>query len=395
MQSYCQTRRTGLCLCLVFMWVMTGSVKAGPGDVVINEIAWMGTLASGNHEWIELYNNTSQSINLKDWVLEASDGSPSIVLEGEIGPLAFYLLERTSDNTIADMAADFIYTGVLSNAGEYLLLKDADGNVVDEVNCSQGWHGGDNDSKASMERLHPRIDGSAAGSWGTNDGITRNGTDAGGSPINGTPGRMNSNYDISLSVRLTDFRVIPVVSGLSVQWKTESEHGTAGYYILRANTKEGPYQRVHQTLIPAKGRAASYELIDENVVHETVYWYLLQELDQEGNTHDFGPVHGIMRLKTSAETFFCGNFPNPFNPSTTIRYRVPELFSPSRMAVRIYDILGRELVTLVNRVHEPGEYQVIWDGRNAGGLPMASGRYISILYHEDRPLAQIAMIKCK
>jgi hypothetical protein len=56
------------------------------------------------------------------------------------------------------------------------------------------------------------------------------------------------------------------------------------------------------------------------------------------------------------------NYPNPFNSTTVIRYRLPE---ESRVSVRIYDVLGREIVALVDRVEQAGEHSTFW---NAGGI---------------------------
>src|SRR5512138_1594589 len=49
-------------------------------DVVINEVAWAGTAASTNDEWIELYNTTATAIDLTNWTLNAKDGSPAITI---------------------------------------------------------------------------------------------------------------------------------------------------------------------------------------------------------------------------------------------------------------------------------------------------------------------------
>lgn len=53
------------------------------------------------------------------------------------------------------------------------------------------------------------------------------------------------------------------------------------------------------------------------------------------------------------------NFPNPFNPETKIKYDIPKL---SHVKITIFDILGREIITLVNEVKEPGYYESIFDG---------------------------------
>ena len=122
-------------------------------NVVINEIAWMGTTNSANDEWLELYNNSQNLTNLDGWILKSDDGSPEIKLSGTIPANEFYLLERTDDATIPGMTANLIYKGALENSGEILKLYDNAGNLVDEINCSAGWLAGDNLTKQTMERV--------------------------------------------------------------------------------------------------------------------------------------------------------------------------------------------------------------------------------------------------
>ncbi len=168
---------------------------AAAQTVVINEIAWMGTQANYNDEWIELYNLTGDSIDLTNWKLRAIDGTPQIVLQGRILPHGYFVLERSDDQTISDYPADQIYTGTLGNDGEHLILEDPFGSVMDQVNCSSGWFAGQNSPvKFSMEKKHPWAPSSSASSWGDNNGIIKNGLDAKGQPINGTPGARNSIY---------------------------------------------------------------------------------------------------------------------------------------------------------------------------------------------------------
>jgi len=125
---------------------------ASHAAVVINEIAWMGTAISASDEWIELYNEDNQSVSLDGWVLKTTDGKPEISLTGTIPALGFYLLERTDDTTIPDVAADTIYKGTLSNSGEHLILRNNLEIVVDEADSSSGWVAGNNQTKQTMER---------------------------------------------------------------------------------------------------------------------------------------------------------------------------------------------------------------------------------------------------
>jgi N-acetylneuraminic acid mutarotase len=69
------------------------------------------------------------------------------------------------------------------------------------------------------------------------------------------------------------------------------------------------------------------------------------------------------------------NHPNPFNPSTTLRYTIPK---SSTVTLTIYDLLGREIALLVNKIQTPGEYSVLWNGQ---GYP--SGIYICHLKAGD------------
>jgi photosystem II stability/assembly factor-like uncharacterized protein len=67
------------------------------------------------------------------------------------------------------------------------------------------------------------------------------------------------------------------------------------------------------------------------------------------------------------------NFPNPFNPGTLIRYSIPR---PSDVVLKIFNLLGREIVTLADGPETAGERSVIWDGKDRGGNPVSSGIYI-------------------
>ncbi|MBU3901119.1 lamin tail domain-containing protein, partial [Patescibacteria group bacterium] len=172
-------------------------------QVVINEVAWMGTAASASDEWLELYNNTAQEIVLEGWKLTEGEGTVIIVLKGTIAPGAYYLIERTDDTTVSDIAADLKGSwggSGLSNSGEKIQLIDNNSNPVDEVNCLTGWFAG----KASpdyktMERINPSLSGNLAENWTTNDGSALIGRDSQGNPIKGTPKAKNSVAGLSLT----------------------------------------------------------------------------------------------------------------------------------------------------------------------------------------------------
>ncbi len=160
--------------------------------VIINEAAWAGT-ASGltGDEWIELHNTTGNDINITGWTLRASDGTPSITLAGTIAAGGYFLLERDDNDTVSDVDADQIYTGELSNSGESLTLRDGASKVIDTANGNGGsWPAGSASTYGTMERKSASADSDS--NWQTNTGIKKNGKNANGGDILGTPRNSNT-----------------------------------------------------------------------------------------------------------------------------------------------------------------------------------------------------------
>jgi len=172
------------------------SLTTNPRDVVINEVAWAGTVAYAADEWIELYNTTAATVSLVGWHL-VDDDNLNITLSGSIPPHGYYLIERTDDDVVADVLADWCgsFGDGLVNTGEVLTLTDHLDNVIDTANTDGGgWpQGAGSPHYSSMERINPQAPDTDA-NWCTNDTVTRNGHDAGGNPINGTPKAANSCY---------------------------------------------------------------------------------------------------------------------------------------------------------------------------------------------------------
>lgn len=122
--------------------------------VIINEVAWMGTESSANAEWIELKNISSKVVDISNWQLLDKDQQIKVVIESgsKIPAFGFYLLERTSDEAVPGITADYIYTGVLNNTEEGLRLFDDNCKLQDEVLANPDWPAGDNQEKRTMER---------------------------------------------------------------------------------------------------------------------------------------------------------------------------------------------------------------------------------------------------
>ncbi|MDH4070157.1 MAG: T9SS type A sorting domain-containing protein [Ignavibacteria bacterium] len=81
----------------------------------------------------------------------------------------------------------------------------------------------------------------------------------------------------------------------------------------------------------------------------------------------------VSSAETVANTRLLGNYPNPSNPSTTIRFRVGE---GQHVTLEVFNILGQRVKTLVDRFTSAGVHEAVWDGRNDAGSSIASGLYV-------------------
>jgi hypothetical protein len=82
---------------------------------------------------------------------------------------------------------------------------------------------------------------------------------------------------------------------------------------------------------------------------------------------------GFTPAETPESCALMSNYPNPFNPETTITYQLPE---ESHVILEIYNISGEKIVTLLDCVNQAGRHAVTWSGRNESGQPVTGGVYL-------------------
>ncbi len=120
------------------------------------------------------------------------------------------------------------------------------------------------------------------------------------------------------------------------------------------------------------------------------YYYKITAMDFSGNESLAGEVQNTSGVQTPGSTFaLYGASPNPFNPSTLIKFSLPQT---GRVQLLVYDVAGRLVRTLVDDVLPGGEQQVRWDGRNQSGKLMASGVYFSLLRNGQQTQRQRMML---
>jgi hypothetical protein len=118
--------------------------------------------------------------------------------------------------------------------------------------------------------------------------------------------------------------------------------------------------------------------VDTDVQPGTHYYYRLAAVDYSGNVSIATPAldahtTGIFGRTGIPEVFeLSANYPNPFNPRTTIPYQIPE---NCQVNIRVFDLSGRHVQTLVNTFQAAGYYDIVWNGSDFRGTEMATGVY--------------------
>lgn len=101
-------------------------------------------------------------------------------------------------------------------------------------------------------------------------------------------------------------------------------------------------------------------------------------LDTSKSTFSIGMINSANEgIQVPVNFSISQNYPNPFNPSTRINYRVP---NESWVIIKIYNLLGKEIKTLVNEKKYAGEYSVAWNGKDLYGNDAPSGIYFYSIY---------------
>ncbi|HZW40026.1 MAG TPA: YCF48-related protein [Ignavibacteriaceae bacterium] len=150
---------------------------------------------------------------------------------------------------------------------------------------------------------------------------------------------------------------------ITINWSTATEKNNQGFAIER-KLNNGEFKEI--TFIEGKGTTTvvqNYSFVDKNL-SQGLYTYRLKQVDYDGTAEYSSEV----TAEIGSPTVFRldQNFPNPFNPSTVIKYSIP---IQQQVTVKVFDLLGNEVSTLVNEVKSAGNYEITWNAANyASGL---------------------------
>ncbi len=176
-----------------------------------------------------------------------------------------------------------------------------------------------------------------------------------------------------LPVELASFEAESADGQIMVHWSTASETNNAGFYVLRSASENGPFETVTPNMISGAGNSDSenvYEFTDEEVEANKEYFYKLMDVDFNGRQNDNGLVSILAQPPRNYE--LANNYPNPFNPETTIKFKVKDT---GKVVLAIFNSQGQEVRRLVDENLDAGIHDIVWDGRNDLGIQVSSGTY--------------------
>jgi len=190
--------------------------------------------------------------------------------------------------------------------------------------------------------------------------------------------------DASLSVSGVQPAIASGQEGVEIRWETQSEVGTLGYHVYRGVDLGGPFHRLTTPMLPAEGSPSmggQYRFLDASLEQAGMYFYRITEVHGQGETEIVPPLQ-IRVEATSVAPETChlqGAFPNPFNPGTRLRYRLSRESLGLSVQLTVYDMLGRSVAVLTDKLGESGQFDSDWDGCGPHGEPAPSGVYFARL----------------
>jgi hypothetical protein len=176
-----------------------------------------------------------------------------------------------------------------------------------------------------------------------------------------------NNLVVSMPVELISFTSAVENNTIKLRWTTQKEINNSGFSIERTEpAKSEDWENIG--FVKGKGTSnytITYDYIDRNLMPGK-YKYRLKQTDYNGN-FEYYYLAGEATVGIPVKYGLTQNYPNPFNPSTSISYALPK---DGFVSLKIYDVLGREIKTLVNELKKANIYTVDFEATD-----LSSGIY--------------------
>jgi len=172
--------------------------------------------------------------------------------------------------------------------------------------------------------------------------------------------------DFDVPIYLALLEALPEEGGIRVHWVVQGDDPFLGFYVSRATTEDGPFERVTASLLTG---GPDFEFRDSDVTPGPDYWYLVESLDPQGKLDSFGP---LLARAGAPRLALLQNGPNPFASVTTIAFDLPEA---GPVSLKVFDLSGRLVRTIADGVQPAGRGEASWNGTQDDGRPAPNGVY--------------------
>ncbi len=193
----------------------------------------------------------------------------------------------------------------------------------------------------------------------------------------GNSGVIRMTYTAGIPVELINFTALAKDGVVELSWETATEINNQRFEIERRSEITD-----FRTIGYLEGAGTTTEpkqyIYIDRYVEPGIHFYRLKQIDFNGSFEYSNEVE----VNVTGELTFnlSQNYPNPFNPSTVISYRLPVT---SDVTLKVYDVLGNEIATLVNEEKQPGNYEIEFNIHSDEGRNLSSGIYFYQLKAND------------
>ena len=187
----------------------------------------------------------------------------------------------------------------------------------------------------------------------------------------------------ALPVELTSFTVSGTRTGAMLVWKTATEKNNYGFNIERRTVGGSVWSNVG--FVAGHGTSNienSYSYADANVASGT-YAYRISQIDNDGTVKTYNESQ--VSIGATAKVMSLSNYPNPFNPTTTFEFSVP---NDGFTTVKIYNVLGQEVLTAFSGAMKAGELQ----HATFNGTKFSSGVYFYTIENNGQQMVKKMMM---
>jgi hypothetical protein len=394
-------RRISTVLICLQIFALTAAAQIA-GHVVISELYGNGgnNGAVYKNDYVELYNPTYFAVSLAGWSVQYASATGTGAwhaspLAGRILPFGYYLVQLAGGtNGVALPPPDTTGTTNMSaTAGKVALVNStaplsgtnpAGGSIVDLVGygTADGYEGSGPapapGTATSLERKAAPLATASSMSPPGSDANSGNGWDSNNNAADFVAQKSMSPQNSSAPPERPPDDLLPIRFGVLnasaggnstavITWSTLSEIACYGFEVQRSESRTEGFGAV-SPLIPGHGTTILthyYSYTDPGGAAGR--YYRVKELDTNGaewfsESFEAMPVASVRRADGQEYTLL-KNYPNPFNPGTTIGYRLP---AAGNARLVIFDMLGRAIETIAEGRQTPGEHTVRWD---ATGVP--------------------------